>query len=113
MSLPNHLKLLLEAFNTKNSSLFLSCFTLDAEVQDKGEDKRAIGHNAIKAWFEEGFAKFDFSTEPFDHQEILHGSILKAKVSGNFPGSPLNFLYEVHLDGDQINKLTISILNPE
>lgn len=113
MKLPNPLDVLVKAFNTKDSSLFISCFTPDAEVQDKGEDQRAIGHDAIRDWFNGGFAKFDFSTEPFDHKESLEGSILKAHVRGNFPGSPLNFLYEVERDGNLINKLKISILDSE
>jgi hypothetical protein len=111
MNLPNPLDVLVKAFNTKDSSLFISCFTQDAEVQDKGEDQSARGQDAIRNWFDGGFAKFDFSTEPFDHKETIEGSLLKAKVRGNFPGSPLNFLYEVQKDGDLIKKLKISILD--
>lgn len=110
MNLPNPLDALMKAFNTKDSLLFISCFTKDAEIQDKGENQSPIGHQEIKGWFDESLAKFDFTTEPFYFKESADSYYLKVKVTGNFPGSPLNFLYEIHTNGDQIYKLKISIL---
>lgn len=110
MNLPNPINNLVAAFNNKDLHLFICCFTENAEVHDEGEDQNAKGYDAIKAWFEGVFAKFDFNTEPYDYSRSVNGLTFKARVSGNFPGSPLNFLYEVKMNENLIQELKISIL---
>jgi ketosteroid isomerase-like protein len=91
--------------NGAEISALRHCFTEDAVVHDEGQTYQ--GHEAIQAWLREAQRKYAYSIEPLD---VVHqGSSVKvrAKVAGNFPGSPVELEHVFQLAGGRIESLEI------
>lgn len=82
----------------------VACFAADASVDDEGET--IVGTEAIRAWATKVTAAYDLTVEPsrFDGDPDGAG-VLHAKVSGAFPGSPLQFRFHVTLADGLITSL--------
>ena len=67
------------------------CFTPDAFVHD--EERDHIGREAIHAWIEDTTQKYDSQFEVTCSKS--HGDVTRvtAKVSGDFPGNPIDLRY--------------------
>lgn len=80
-------------------------FTADAEVRDEG---RVIhGWEAIRVWKSAAKARYRYRVEPLSAErqgDVFH---LRVRVSGTFPGSPVELDYTVTLAGDRIAALEI------
>ena len=73
-------------------------------VRDEGRTIKGIA--AIKAWRNETGGKYPHAVEPLSVTERDGKTVVTAKVSGNFPGSPnLDHVFELH--GDKIASLEI------
>ena len=84
----------------------LACFTEDATINDIGEDKVLEGTAQIRDWLS-GISAFKLTTE-FKSVEQRDGKpVVRAVVSGDFPGSPYEFEYRFELRGDKIARLDI------
>lgn len=81
------------------------CFTADAQVHDEGRTHK--GHEAIVAWKTAGKAKTQYAVEPLTATEADGRTLVSARVSGNFPGSPIILKYRFTLAGDRIVDLDI------
>lgn len=81
----------------------LSCFSPTASVDDEGET--VSGTDAVRAWIERVTAAYDLTVEPTAWEPSIDGGVLVAEVSGDFPGSPLEFRYHLSLDGGLISAL--------
>ena len=64
------------------------CFVEHAVVRDEG--RTIEGMAAIKQWMEEAKRKYQHTVVPFAVVQRDGRTIVTAKVSGNFPNSPLN-----------------------
>lgn len=82
-----------------------ACFAPDAIVRD--ESKAIEGLAAIKAWRIETGKKYSHTVEPLAVSERDGKLIVTGKVSGNFPGSPVNLDHIFEIDGDRIVSLEI------
>src|SRR5262249_18929267 len=81
------------------------CFAANATVRD---ERRTIeGLDAIKAWRIETGKKYNHTIEPLAITERDGKVIVTGKVSGNFPGSPINLDHVFQLKGDRIASLKI------
>jgi len=69
------------------------CFAPDAVVRDEGQTYE--GAAAIKNWMAATRRKYGHTIAPLELAERGGQSILKARLTGNFPGSPItvNFLF--------------------
>src|SRR6476619_6663838 len=77
----------------------------DAIVRD---ERRTIeGIAAIKTWRSETSEKYHHTVEPLSVTKRDGKTIVTAKVSGNFPGSPVNLDHVFELHGDRIMSLEI------
>lgn len=94
-----------EASNSDDVDALVSCFTTDASVADENQTHR--GTAEIKAWAENVRTKFQFKTEPLRASERADGTIVTAKLSGNFPGSPVDLDFIFTLDHNKISSLEI------
>lgn len=82
------------------------CFVPDAVLKDDGHTY--IGVDAIKAFMAEASAKYGATTVPFAVNEDGGVQTVRAMVSGNFPGSPVNLSYRFGLERGLIGSLEIS-----
>jgi hypothetical protein len=91
--------------NTHDPSVLEQCFALEAVVHDEG---RAIeGLDAIKAWRMETARKYNHTVEPISVSYQKGKTIVTAKVTGDFPGSPISLDHVFELDDDKIIALEI------
>ena len=113
MRTPNHSITLPEAVaaywtaaNAGASEAAASCFATAALVHDEGQDRR--GTDAIRAWIEETTRKYHPLVEPLRAEEKDGRVFVTARVSGDFPGGPVELDYAFTLEGHKITLLEIS-----
>jgi SnoaL-like domain len=82
------------------------CFTADAVVRDEKRERRGIA--AILEWKEETEIKYQPVVDVIDVTEAAERTIVTCKVSGRFPGSPVELKYAFTLSGEKIARLEIS-----
>jgi hypothetical protein len=81
------------------------CFTENAVVKDEGRTYK--GRAAIKQWREEAAAKYEFTSEPFACEAKGGQIVVTSRLTGNFPGSPVDLRFFFELEGDKIASLEI------
>jgi len=82
------------------------CFTEQAVVKDEG--RTHSGHAAIKAWKLDASSKYSYTSEPIDLEEKDGGYVVTSRVTGNFPGSPVDLRYVFALERGKIASLEIT-----
>mgnify|MGYP001767446988 CR=1 FL=1 len=82
-----------------------AAFAPDATVEDEGA--RHHGPEAIRQWWLAAKAKYRHSAEPLDLLEEDGKTVVRARVSGEFPGSPVVLRFRFGLTGDRIRDLRI------
>ncbi|MFK3703977.1 nuclear transport factor 2 family protein [Klebsiella sp. NPDC088457] len=93
-------------FTAEDLDSVVSAFTPDAVVKDEGNTYR--GRQAIREWRVAARQKYQYVAEPIE--AIAQGDRVKvrARVSGNFPGSPVIPGYLFRLTVEQIDELEIA-----
>jgi hypothetical protein len=81
------------------------CFTEDAVVKDEGNTYN--GRAAIKKWKEEASAKYEYTSEPVACDQKDGKFVVTCRLTGNFPGSPVNLRFLFRIEGDKIASLEI------
>jgi hypothetical protein len=81
------------------------CFTENAVVKDEGHTYK--GRAAIKQWRTDTSAKYQYTSEPFTCQQEGGRTVVTSRLTGNFPGSPVDLRYFFKLEGDKIASLEI------
>lgn len=94
-----------EAKNRHDLDAMIAPFAEDAAVRDEG--KTYEGRAAIRAWMEETTRKYAVTVEPETADREGGDLVVRAMVSGNFPGSPARLAYRFQLRGDEISGLSI------
>ena len=105
VQLPDSIASFFEVSNGAEASALEQCFTENAVVQDENETHQ--GHDAIRAWLREARRKYAYTVEPLDVVEQDSTVKVRAKVSGHFPGSPLELNHVFRLAGARIEFLEI------
>ena len=82
------------------------CFTDDAVVIDERLEHR--GRAAIARWTAEASAKFRYTSTPLAVHVSGDETTVTGRVTGDFPGSPVELQYHFTLDGDKIARLEIA-----
>jgi hypothetical protein len=104
-SIPPALAAYFGAQDTANVEVLERCFTLDAVVRDEGRVMRGL--DAIKAWKSAAQAKYKYRIEPLSALRGGGIATVLARVTGSFPGSPIELTYTFGLVGDKIASLEI------
>ena len=104
-NLPRPIALYIEAENSGDVNLFDQCFAEDAAVRDESETHKGVA--AIKAWKEETKRKYQHTVDPLRVAERDGKVIVTNRLSGNFPGSPIELDFVFTLTGDKIVSLEI------
>ena len=95
----------IQAYFDANTATPLDVFTPDAFVADEGH--RHVGHAAIDAWWRGAQAKYQAVAEPLEVNAKDDAHEVRAKVTGQFPGSPITLTFAFQLKDDRIAALRI------
>ena len=106
MNLPNVVSELVKAQNMHDSTAYANCFSAKATVADEG--KTYHGKAEIQRWIETANENYKTVMKPLDFKESETQSILKAEISGSFPGSPAILSYQLELVDGLIQSLKIT-----
>lgn len=90
-----------------NPEAVVRCFTKDAVVKDEG--RAHVGLDAIRAWKMEASRKYSYTSEAFAIADKDGRHLVSSRVSGNFPGSPIDLSYDFRLERGLIASLEISV----
>jgi len=93
------------AENRGDAEAFDQCFAEHAIVRDEG--KTIEGLAAIKQWKAETGKKYHHTVEPLASVQKGDKTIVTSRLTGNFPGSPIDLRFIFVLDGNKIVSLEI------
>jgi hypothetical protein len=82
------------------------CFTAQAVMKDDGHTYTGV--DAITAFMAKASARYSATSVPFASEREEGLQIVRAKVTGNFPGSPVNLSYRFRLERGLIAALEIT-----
>lgn len=105
ITLPAPIKLYFASENAHDPSAIDRCFAAAAVVRDEG--KTIIGVTVIKAWRVETGERYHHTVEPLTVSTRDGKVVVTGKVSGNFPGSPINLEHIFEIEGGRIVSLEI------
>ena len=105
LSLPDPIAAYFRAQNAHDVDGMLSAFAPQARVYDEGQD--LTGTAAIRAWIEDTTRKYRPSVTALAIEQADGLSVVKVRVAGTFPGSPIELSYRFKLEGRLIAGLKI------
>ncbi|MBL4918915.1 nuclear transport factor 2 family protein [Szabonella alba] len=97
MNLPAPIRTYFTAVAPQDGAAFAAAFAPDAIVHDEGATHR--GPAEIEAWWKAAKAKYRHSAEPLELTEAEGKAVIRARVSGDFPGSPAMLTFTFGLSG--------------
>lgn len=93
------------AADKRDSEAVSQCFAENAVVKDEGKTHK--GRAAIKQWKSDTRKKYQYTSEPFACEQKDGKIVVSSRLTGNFPGSPVDLRYFFELDGEKIASLEI------
>ena len=104
LNLPEPIAAYFEA-DKRGGAAVARCFTNQGVVEDEGQTHS--GPAAIEAWKTAAAAKYSYTSEPFavEHEDGRY--IVTSRLTGNFPGSPVDLRFSFHLERGKIAFLEI------
>jgi hypothetical protein len=105
LNLPEPIAAYFEA-DRRGADAIARCFTKDGVVMDEGRTHTGVA--AIEAWKRAATAQYSYIAEPFALEKKDRKHIVTARVTGNFPGSPVDLQFAFTLDRGKIATLEIT-----
>ena len=105
VDLPTPIIIYIGAENRGDTEALAECFAEDAVVRDEG--KTIQGLAAIKQWRAETRKKYQHTIEPLASTQKDGKTIVTNRLTGNFPGSPIELDFVFTLEGNKITALEI------
>jgi hypothetical protein len=105
VDLPKPIAIYIAVENRNDTEALAQCFAQNAVVRD--EDKTIEGLAAIKQWKAETKKKYQHTVEPLAVAQKDGKIIVTNRLTGNFPGSPIELEFIFTLAGDKITSLEI------
>ena len=106
MKLSRPIESYIAAANAQDVDAVTACFSEGAVVHDDKQERQGIA--AIRRWAEEVSEKYHPTVEVLDIAETDGSTVLTGRISGNFPGSPIELRYAFVLNRGKIERLEIS-----
>jgi hypothetical protein len=103
--MPPALATYFSAEDTADIDVLERCFEPNAVVRDEGQVVRGL--DAIRAWKLDARAKYQYRVEPLSASCEGATATVLARLTGSFPGSPVELTYSFGLVGDKIASLEI------
>jgi hypothetical protein len=88
-----------------DSEAIARCFTQDAVVNDEGHTYTGV--MAIKQWRAASATKYTYTSEQFALERRDGMTIVTSRLTGNFPGSPVDLRFFFRLERGRIAFLEI------
>lgn len=88
-----------------DSETLSQLFTENAIVKDEGHTHK--GRATIKQWKTDTSTKYEYTSEPFACEQKDGETVVTSRLTGNFPGSPVDLRFLFKLEGDKIASLEI------
>ena len=104
-TLPKAVATYVAAEKAKDVEMLALCFAADARVFDEDHDYRGL--DAIMGWKRETNVKYNYVMEPINASIEGNSVRLSARLTGDFPGSPVDLDYTFMLESDKIVSLEI------
>jgi len=105
MNLPSPIQAYFGADKSNDGEALIRAFAPEAVVNDEGRSH--TGRRAIDAWWRDVKAKYQHVAEPLEVVEEHDVTKVRARVTGQFPGSPVTLTFAFQLEGSQITGLEI------
>lgn len=105
VDLPTPIATYVAAENSGDTETLAQCFAEDAVVRDEGKTIERLA--AIQEWKAETRNKYQHMVEPLASVQKDGKTIVSNRLTGNFPGSPIELEFVFTLDGDKIVSLEI------
>ncbi|MCP5433811.1 MAG: nuclear transport factor 2 family protein [Alphaproteobacteria bacterium] len=105
MKLPVPVKIYFDADKAVGDAAPIGAFAPGAVVKDEGNTH--VGRDAIEAWWRAAKTQYRHTTEPCAVQEERGLTVVRAKVTGRFPGSPALLTFAFQLEDGRIAELEI------
>ena len=105
MNLHQPIETYFDADRRRDREALTAAFAADATVTDEGRTYE--GRQAIGAWWAETKARYQPVIEPLEASASDGGSVVRARVSGDFPGSPAVLRFAFRLADEKITALEI------
>jgi hypothetical protein len=103
--LPAAIERYIEIANSGTPEAAPECFAADAIVRDEGQTYEGVA--AIKDWMAATKKKYGHTIAPLELAERGGQSVLKARLAGSFPGSPITVNFNFVLAAGKIRALAI------
>ena len=104
-ALPPPLEAYFRAVNAHDADGIAACFTADAVVRDERQDQ--VGRDAIRAWADETGRRYRHTVDLLACAAEAGRTVVTARVTGDFPGSPIELRYFFGLADGLIHELKI------
>lgn len=91
--------------DTADADALARCFTADASVKDEGQTYR--GTSEIRRWKAATSKKYTYTSEPFACETRDGNTVVTSRLTGSFPGSPVDLRFLFRLEGNRIASLEI------
>ena len=105
LQLPKPIENFVRAGNAGDVESISDCFVPNATVRDEG--RYYEGLPAIKAWQARARKKYNYTVTPLEISTTDGTATLKARLTGDFPGSPTTANFHFALVDDRIASLEI------
>ena len=105
VQLPDPIERYVQIANSGTTEAAPECFAPDAIVHDEGQTYEGVA--AIKNWMAATKKKYGHTVAPLELSERGGQSVLKARLAGNFPGSPITVNFSFVLADEKIHSLEI------
>jgi len=105
LDLPDLLAAYFAAENSGDIEGLGACFADHAVVRDEGRTIEGVPN--IKQWMRDAKAKYQHTVEPIEVVKRDGKTVVTAKVTGNFPNSPVKLDHIFGIEGDTISSLEI------
>jgi len=105
MPLPTPIAIYIAAENRGDTEALARCFAEDAIVRDEGQTIEGLP--AIKQWVAETRKKYQHTIELLAYSQKDDKTIVTNRLTGNFPGSPIELEFVFTLEDNKIANLEI------
>jgi DNA-directed RNA polymerase subunit F len=107
IDLPTPIAIYIAAENRGDTEAMAQCFAEHAVVRDEGQTIEGLA--AIKRWKAETKKKYQHTVEPLASIQKDGKTIVTSRLTGNFPGSPIELRFIFVLDSNKITSLEIRL----
>lgn len=104
-SLPPPIALYISAANQNAMQRVTECFTEGATVKDGGKTYRGVAE--IQQWMTDTKAKYHHTIEPLTLRQEGQSTVVTNRLTGTFPGSPIEVPFRFALRNGKIASLEI------